>query len=204
MTKFKGLLITTIIFFLLVNTVYFWEGKLGLVAFPVLLILVVVYIGLLVVFFRHLYFSIKEKFENRSRLVILSILIVVIISTLLKPNGLVDFDNLSGNDLLVASKEGGGNSTTTLKLKENNKFRVRIVSFGVNEIRGTYKIQNDTISFKYNESEASENYFYKYAVIKQSKYNDKKRVIEFIRVTSSMDTIRSEFSIRKNELWRLK
>lgn len=200
--KNKILIIITIAFFLIVNTTYFWEGKLGLLAFPVLLILVVVYITLLVVFFRHLYFSIKEKFENKHRLVILSILIVVIISTFLKPKGLVDFDSVSGNDLFVASKEGGGNCTTTLKLKENNKFRVRIVCFGVNEIRGTYKIQNDTVSFKYNESEASENYFYKYAVIKQSKYNNKKRVIEFTKVTSSMDTIRSEFSIRKNELWR--
>lgn len=204
MTKFKGLLITVIIFFLLVNTVYFWEGKLGFLAFIVYLILIVIYIGLFVICFKHLYFSIKEKFKNKPRLIILSILIVVLISTFLKPKGLIDFDNLSGNDLLIASNEGVGNCTTTLKLKDNNKFRIRIICFGVNEIKGTYKVLNDTIFFENKESEVSQNYSYKYAIIKQSKYEINKLVIEFSQVISSKDTIISEFSIMKNELWKLK
>ena len=203
MTKLRGLLIATIIFFLLVNTLYFWEGKLGLLALPVLLILVAVYITLIILFLRQFYFSIREKFENRSRIVILSLLAVVIISTFIKPRGIIDFDNLSGKDILVASKEGGGNCNTTLKLKENNKFKVRIVCFGINEIKGTYKIENDTIFFKYNESETSRKYFYQYAVLKQSKYKINSRVIELIRVKESMDTIRSEFGIRKNEFERI-
>jgi len=204
MKNFKVLLVITLIFFLLVNSIYFWEGQLGLLAFPALIVLAIVYIGLVVSLFRHLYYSIKERFENRARIIILSVLTVVIASTLIKPKGIIDFDNLTGNDILIASNEGGGNCSTTIKLKENNKFRVRIVCFGVHEIRGTYKIENDTIFFHHTESEASEKYFYKYAVLKQSKYKNKIRVIEFIKVTEAMDTIRSEFSIRKNELYTMK
>ena len=135
----KGIIITTLVFFLLVNTTYFWEGKLGLIAFPVFLIFVIVYIGLVVGFLRQLYFAIREKFKNKQRLVILTILVTVITLTFFRPHGFIDFDKLQGADLLVASREGGGNCTTTLKLKESNRFIERSVCFGVKEIKGTYR-----------------------------------------------------------------
>ena len=48
--KQKVLIIATAVFFLLVNTSYFWEGKLGFYAMPVDLLLVVYYVVLAGVF----------------------------------------------------------------------------------------------------------------------------------------------------------
>ncbi|MFM2359398.1 MAG: hypothetical protein RLY16_1391, partial [Bacteroidota bacterium] len=47
-----GLIITTIIFFLLVNTTYYWEGKLGFFVVPVFALLVAVYFGLAIALLR--------------------------------------------------------------------------------------------------------------------------------------------------------
>jgi hypothetical protein len=199
----KGLIITTLIFFLLVNTTYFWEGKLGLIAFPAFLILVVVYIGLVIGFIRQLYFAIREKFNNKQRLLVLTILTVVITLTFFRPHGFIDFDKLQGDDLLVASREGGGNCTTTLKLKENNQFIERSVCFGVTEIKGTYEIKNDTIYFKNVELGRHENEFYKFAVIRQSKFSNKKNVFDLVRFENYTDTIGNELWITKNELNKL-
>ena len=65
--KNKGLIITTIIFFLLVNTTYYWEGKLGLFAFPVFILLAGVFVGLVISFIRQIYFLIKERFSDKQR-----------------------------------------------------------------------------------------------------------------------------------------
>ena len=199
----KGIIITTLVFFLLVNTTYFWEGKLGLIAFPLFLILVIVYIGLVVGFLRQLYFAIREKFKNKQRLVILTILVTVITLTFFRPHGFIDFDKLQGADLLVASREGGGNCTTTLKLKESNRFIERSVCFGVKEIKGTYMIQNDTIYFENVELGCVENEFYEYAVIKKSRFNKDSTSLELVRYRNVNDTIGHELWITKNELNKL-
>jgi len=67
--KNKGLLITTIIFFLTVNTTYYWEGKLGVFAFPAFLILAVIYLGLGIALLRQVYLLVKEKFSNKNRVI---------------------------------------------------------------------------------------------------------------------------------------
>jgi len=198
--KNKGLIITTAVFFLLVNTTYFWEGKLGFLAFPAFIILVAVYVRLLVGLFRQIYFAIKEKFKDRQRLLVMSILIIVLTLTFFRPEGFVDFDKLQGADLLIASREGGGNCTTTLKLKENNRFIERSVCFGLTEIKGTYKLINDTIYFQNVKRGRNEKEYYKFAVIKQSKYSNEKEVVDFVRYTNSNDTIEFELLITKNDL----
>ncbi len=198
--KNKGLIITTTVFFLLVNTIYFWEGELGFLAIPAFLILVAVYLGLLVGLFKQLYFSIKEKFKDRQRLVVITILIIVLTLTFFRLHGFIDFDKLQGADLLVASREGGGNCTTTLKLKENNIFIERSVCFGLTEIKGTYKLINDTIYFQNVKRGRNEKEYHKFAVIKQSKYSNDKEVVDFVRYTNSNDTIEYELLITKNNL----
>ena len=200
----KGLIITTLIFFLLVNTIYFWEGKLGLIAFPAFLILFVVYIGLVVGFIRQLYFAIREKFKDKQRLIILTILTIVITLTFFKPQGFIDFDRLQGADILVASAEGGGNCTTTLKLKENYRFIERIICFGVTETKGTYRVQNDTIYFENVKLGLYEKEFFKYAVIKRSKFSNDTTVMDLIRYRNLNDTIGHELWITKNEMNKIK
>lgn len=202
--KNKGLLITTIIFFLIVNTTYYWEGKLGLFAFPTFLILVIFFLGLGFALIRQIYFLIKEKFADKTRLINIGLLTIVLTLTFLKPFGLIDFDKLEGDNILIAEREGAANCMTTLKLKDNFTFSERSVCFGVTEIKGNYRLQNDTIYFDNVSLGRHENEFYQFAVVEQSKFNNDGKHFDLKRYKSLTDTIGHELWITKNELNKLK
>jgi len=193
--KNKGLLITTIAFFLTVNTVYFWEGKLGLFAIPAFLILVLIYFGLAIAFVRQLYFSVKEKFIDRYRLIMLGLMAAILCLTFIYPFGIIDFDKLSGDDLLVAQREGAANCMTTFQLKDNHTFRERSVCFGVTEIKGNYKILHDTIYFENVERD-----FYKFAVVRPSKSNEDNKHFDLVRFRDFKDTTGQILWVVKNDL----
>jgi len=202
--KNKGLIITTIAFFLLVNTTYYWEGKLGLFAFPTFLILAVVYIGLVIALVRQVYLATKEKLRHKSRLFVVGLLTTVLALTFYRPFGLVDFDRLEGGDLLVAEREGAANCMTTLKLKVDFTFKERNVCFGVSETKGNFHLQNDTIYFDNVSLGRHEDEFYKFAVVKPSKYNKDGKHFDLTRYKSLTDTVGYELWITKNELNKLK
>jgi hypothetical protein len=98
-------------------------------------------------------------------------LTIALTLTFLIPFGLINFDKLEGNNVLVAEKEGAANCMTTLKLKDDFTFRERSVCFGVTEIKGNFHIENDTIYFDNVSLGRHENEFYKFAVIESSKFN---------------------------------
>jgi hypothetical protein len=202
--KNKGLIITTFIFFLLVNTTYYWEGKLGLYAFPTFIFLAILFVGLIIALLRQIYFSLKEKFTKRHRLYLVGLLTIVLSLTVYKPFGLVDFDNLEGGDLLIAEREGAANCMTTLKLKDDLTFRERNVCFGVGEIKGSYHLQNDTIFFDKVQFGRHENEFYEFALVTPSKYNKDGKHFDLTRYKNIKDTVRHELWITKNELFKLK
>jgi len=202
--KIKGLIITTIVFFLLVNTSYYWEGKLELFAFPAFLLLAAVYLGLAIALYLQLYLTFKERFNQKKRFIVIGLLITVLLLSFLKPMGLIDFDKLEGNDVLVAEREGSANCLTTLKLKDNFTFRERIGCFGVTEIKGTFRVVQDTIYFDNVELGRNENEFYKFAVIKPTKSNNSKILGDLKRYKNTSDTIGHELWIIKNELQKLK
>ena len=198
--KNKGLLLTTVIFFLLVNTKYFWEAKLGLYAFPVFLILVVIYLVLGIALVRQIYFSIKEKRTDKKRLLTIGLLTFVILVTFLRPFGIIDFDKFEGKSILIAESEGAANCMTTLKLKEDFTFKERIVCFGVSETKGNYRLQNDTIYFDNVSVGRNKKDFYKFAVVKPSKFFKDGKHYSLIRYKGLTDTIGHELWIKKNEL----
>ena len=198
--KSKGIIITTLVFFLLVNTTYYWEGKLGLFAFPAFLILAAVYLGLAFALLRQLYLTVKEKFKQRHRLITIGLLTTVLVLTFFKPLGLINFDKLEGNDVLVAEREGSANCLTTLKLKDDFTFRERIGCFGVSEIKGTFRVVKDTIYFDNIQLGRHEDNFYKFAVIKPSKFANSKILGDLIRYKDLTDTVGHELWITKNEL----
>ncbi|WP_423130153.1 hypothetical protein [Gaoshiqia sp. Z1-71] len=198
--KQKGLFITTILFFLIINTTYFWEGKLGFFAFPVLFLLVIVYLILVFLLLRQFFFAFREKFIEKQRLVIIGTLLGVLTVTLLKPNGLINFDKLQGKDLLVAEREGAANCMTTLKLKENNKFTERIVCFGVTELKGNYELKGDTIFFKYNGKFRHKNGYHKFGVIQKFDTMRLKYLGDIVMYKSLSDTTGLDLWITKNEL----
>ncbi len=202
--KNERLIITTIIFFLIVNTTYYWEGKLELFHFPVFLILVVIYFGLGLALIRQIYFLIREKFSDKTRLINIGLLTIVLTLTFLKPFGLIDFEKLEGDNVLVAEREGAANCMTTLKLKDDFTFSERSVCFGVTEIKGKYHIQNDTIYFDNVSLSRDENEFYKFAIIEPSKFDKDGKHFDLTRYKSLTDTIGHELWITKNELNKLK
>ncbi len=201
--KVKGLIITTLVFFLLVNTSYYLEGKLGLFAFPAFSLLAAVYLGLAIALLRQLYLTFKERFNQKKRFIVIGLLTTVLLLTILKPMGLIDFDKLEGNDVLVAEREGAANCLTTLKLKDNFTFRERIGCFGLTEIKGTFRVLQDTIYFDNVEFGRHENEFYKFAVIKPTKSNNSKILGDLIRYKNISDTVGHELWITKNELQKL-
>ena len=202
--KNKGLFITTIIFFLLVNTTYYWEAKLGLFAVPSFILLLAVYFGLVIALLRQIYLLVKEKFQQKHRFVLIALLTTVLVLTYFKPLGLVDFDKLEGPDVLVAEREGAANCLTTLKLKDDYTFRERIGCFGISEIKGTFSVVNDTIYFDNIQLGRHEESFYKFAVIKPTKFTNPKISGDLIRYKDLSDTVGHFLWITKNELGKLK
>ncbi len=198
--KQKGLFITTILFFIIINTNYYWEGKLGFFAFPVFFLLMIVYLVLGFLLLRQLFFAFREKFTNKQRLVIIGILVVVLTATYLKPYGLINFDKLQGKDLLFAEREGAANCMTTLKLKENNIFTERSVCFSVKEVKGIYELKGDTVYFKDIGFVRHESEYYKFAVIQQSDSEKTKYPGVIILYRDYNDTTGFCLRITKNEL----
>ncbi|MEX6690090.1 hypothetical protein QTN47_21455 [Danxiaibacter flavus] len=201
--KNKRLIIIIVVFFLLLNTSYYWEGKLGLFAFPFFLLLAMAYLWLSIALLRQIYLTIKEKFKQRERFIVIGLLTTVLLLTFYKPSGLVDFDKLEGDDLLVAERTGSANCLTTLKLKDDFSFRERIGCFGVTEIEGTFRVIKDTIYFSNIQPGRYEDNFYKFAVIRPSSFDNPKILGELIRYKDITDTIGHELWITKNELQRI-
>ncbi|MBE8715266.1 hypothetical protein [Sphingobacterium hungaricum] len=198
--KSKGLFKIAIIFFLLVNTSYYWEGKLGLFAFPVFLLLFIVYLFLAAELLIQFFFLLKEKFADKSRLLYSGFLTTVLIVVFFRPYGLIDFEKFEADNLLIAERESVANCKTVLKLKDDFTFKERNVCFGVMESTGKYYIQNDTIYFDNVRTSILNDYHYQFAVIKTEDENH----FDFVRYESLTDTVGNGLWITKNELHKLK
>lgn len=198
--KHKVLIITTMVFFLTVNTYYFWEGNLGPFAFHTYMFLTVVYIVLAIGLLGHLIFAVKEKFADRQRLFVITFLALILALTFLFPRGIINFDKLEEKDLLVAQLEGAANCTTTFKLKEDNKFVERSVCFGVTETKGIYKLKGDTIFFSNVVLARGDKSYYDFALIKKSVSQNQTILGYLVRYKNTRDTIGHELWIIKDDL----
>lgn len=195
--KKKSLILTTIVFFLIVNLNHFWEGKLGILAFPIFTFLAIVFLVLAIIYLIQIVKGLKEKFTNQNRNWTIGIMTLGLGLIFLKPNGIINFDKLEGEDLFIAQREGGGNCTIIFKIKPNNKFKERSVCFGVKEVRGNYEIRNDTIFFSEASVPRRDEDYYEYAILKKSKYTDGNALF---RYRNQNDTIGHELWITKNGL----
>ena len=198
--KNKVLLLTSFILLLIVNTAFFWEGKLGSFAMVQSLILVIVYGVLIISLLYQIYLAIREKFKSIQRLISIGIVAVVLVLIYFRPDGIINFEKFQGNDLLIAEREGAANCYTTLKLKENRKFIEKSICFGVSEITGKYSIKGDSIFFSDVQLGRDVNEYYQFAVIKQPASENKKIIGELKRFMNYSDTLPHELWITKNEL----
>ena len=197
--KKKQLIIITIVFFLIVNLNHFWKGEMGVLAFPIFIFLAIVFLVLAIICLIQIVKGFEEKFSNRKRSWTIGIMAISLGLIFWKPNGIINFDKLEGEDLFIAQREGAANCTTTFKLKPNNKFKEKSVCFGVSEARGNYKIKNDTIFFSDVKVQRGYNKYYEFGVLKKSKYRDEKALFRF---QNRSDTIGDELWITKNEIMK--
>lgn len=201
--QYKRLIILSVVFFLVVQTSYFWELWLeGLSVFLVLL-LIIVWMTLAGLFISHLVLLIKERLRNRQRLVVTAVLFVAAGTTFLSPAGIIDYDRLAGKNLLIAEIEGAANCTTILKLKDNNTFVERNVCWNISEIKGSYTIKGDTVFFTNVKPHRSNEKYYMYAaVIKKNKieHGTYKTVGDLILYKDKKDTTGYKLRITKNDL----
>ncbi len=152
--------------------------------------------------FRQFFLAIKEKFNDRQRLLIIGVLTTVLALAFFKPEGLINFNRLEENDILIALREGAANCMTIFKLKENNKFTEKSVCFGMTEIKGDYILKNDTIFFENVKLGRGEDEFYKFAIIRPSKFNKDNDHFDLIRYKNLSDTTGHELWITKNDLYK--
>lgn len=134
--------------------------------------------GLALFFFRfvvRIYSSVYACFDrsytNRQRVYVTCWSAFVLITAFVRPTGLIDFDRLEGENIIIAEYEGVANCTTTLKLKKNNKFVLKKICFGTSDVKGTYTQVNDTVFFKDVKYFADEKeWFYDFALIERKEW----------------------------------
>ncbi|RYJ42092.1 hypothetical protein [Flavobacterium beibuense] len=189
--KLKILLVTEIVFFLLVNTAYFWEGNLSYWAFPIFIFEMITFFTLVIILIWQLVLIVKEKLANRLRNITVLVLLFVITLTIYKPFGLIDFEKWEGEDVMVAHYEGVANGGTTIRLKNNGFYFVKEVYFGLRKYSGQYRLSNDTVFFNHNKND-------KGVVLKYGVFSEK----SFLATFSKNDSISISlpFRVIKNNL----
>lgn len=200
MGKYKYLIIASSVFFILVNTTYYWEGMMGMFTLVTFLLMVVFFIVLAILLLRQTYFAIREKLQNRQRLLLIGLIASVLVLTFFFPNGLIDFEKFESKIVLIAEREGVANSMTTLKLRENKTFKNRQVFFGIAETTGTYEVKGNIVFFKNNSSGRGGENFYEFAVLERKKSANEKYLGRLVLFKNKSDTTGMSLGIIKNDL----
>jgi len=200
--KPKALIIASLVFFILVNTSDYWESSLGLLAFPAFLILVAVFITLAIGLVFQLIKLTKKSHRTRIRFLALIVTAIVLLLAFMYPNGIVSVEQLRGDNLLVAEREGAANCMTTFKLRPNNEFPETNICFGVTKITGKYEQRGDTLILQDIDLGRHEDEYFEYAVIKNYKVDTANGKImgELVRYESALDTVGVELWITMNNL----
>lgn len=201
----KGLLLTTTIFLLILSTSYYWEGKLGILTIPVFIFLVIIYLVLGVMIIVQLYHLIREKFTIKTRLLNFSILLVVLTLTFSKPYVflknlfLMEYVDIENDNVLVAARLSETKKNKTFILDNNFTFKEKNAIYSLSEMKGTYKITNDTIYFENVRKGKQEDIQYEFGVIEELKfYTEHKYGLKLYR--NKADTIGFQYSVLRNDL----
>jgi hypothetical protein len=198
MRKHKLLLTTALIFFLLVNTTYYWEGMLGAWAMLAGIGLFLTFVILVVALLRQTYLICKEQGKQRSRFYLIGILTTVLATSAFLP-GLINPEQFEAEDLLIAQRPGVAACSTLLKLKADNTFYIREICFGVDKITGTYTIRKDTIMFHCQRMRDT-NKTFAFGLLKPGILPNNTGLGDILLYKNSKDTLPNILAVRKNEL----
>lgn len=140
--------VTIIFFFLYWFFRYFFDLLLGKIGFFLTLANVLIWIFLSIyALFLILKYLVADT-TSKPKVKILLIIIPILFTSLLYPNGLVNWEKLESKNLFVASYRGTVNCRTYLKLRANNVLKVSSYCFGAEHAWGKYAIKDDTIFFE--------------------------------------------------------
>jgi hypothetical protein len=201
--KNKALIIVAIVFFVIVNTHIFWEPKLGFWILPFTLVLLLTFFVLAAILVWQCWLVIREKFRNRSRLLTIAVLAVVLGVIYIEPRGFISYEMLEGEGVFLAENEGAVNCTTTLKLLEDFTFRERTICFRVTEVTGTFRVSRDTIYFENVKMGRGVDEYYSFGVIKPNGFTEDKKQKMLILYKSAADTSGGSLWITNNKLLNL-
>ncbi len=129
----------------------------------------------------------REKSKNAHRVKKTAVLLVVLVSLLLFPSGIIDFTKFEAPDLLVAQYEGVANCTSTLRLKAGERFVKSSACFGMDEKSGSYKMVGDTIRLTFDE-EISAHEKYAYAVFRPALKAQGKEILAYYANSAAKDS----------------
>ncbi len=150
--KKRYIIYLSVFIFLIVNSSYYWlrlKESWGIIITFFTFIGFITLIILLIIQFIKL---IRFKFKNHITNIIF--LLFVIITTIIFPFGIINFERFEDETILIAQREGVANCMTTFKLKENFNFTEYSVCFGRKYKSGKYIISNDTFSFYYKNQDS--------------------------------------------------
>lgn len=183
----------SVLFLVLINTAYWWEGWLSFVAMFAILFLAVCFLASVILIFVQLVQLIRIRFRDRPKVISMIISCVVALLVGFFPRGMINWDEIEGHNLLVASQESTANCTITIKLKENNRFIEKNVCFGVTTTRGTYTLEGDTVFF----NSAGD---YEYGVLHRDEKTD--TIAGMMVYRNKADTSGYPLSVKRDELSR--
>ena len=147
----RKILIAIIAYTLIWNSQYLWEYLPGLFDMGIILTLMITIVVLILIGIYQIYKYVSEEQKIKFRLINISLIVLVSVLTYFKPLGLIDFKIFEGENVLYAMREGVANCTTSIRLKEGNRFKKTSICFGIDHYWGDYEIVNDTIKFNYDK-----------------------------------------------------
>lgn len=165
--KNKAQFVFAIILFVISNTAYFWQSKLGVYFLFVSAGLILSYLLLFFFILRIIFFSIKHKINDKYYLLYLLFLSFVLICPIVFPGGIINFEKYESENSIIAQREGVANCINTLKIKVDGRFVERAVCFGITEYSGKYKQFGDTLFFEYDDKLKTDLKRFEYAIIKR-------------------------------------
>jgi hypothetical protein len=191
--KNNNIILSAIAFFIFINTSQLLDSLLGVWVMPLTLFAFIIFLLLFVVLIVQFSTAINEKFKGKDRNLLIALLTIVISLTIYKPYGLIDFEDMDNNDLLIARREGISDCIMLLKLKENGTFMKRNACFGMEKLTGDYAIKEDTIWFTNCTKKGS---FYEYGILKER--NDTTKLIMKYGANDTLPSLR--LYVEKNSL----
>ena len=147
----KSIAWSSMLFFFLVQTSWFWMRGPALFSFLMMWILPLGFLGLSAVAAYQLFLWIRSRFTEVNQLRQVLLVVPVLALTALFPLGLIDFSRWESPDIMTFRFEGTMRQNL-LKIKANNRFVERESSFlTVREYPGRYTRSGDTLVFFYDE-----------------------------------------------------